>query len=76
MSNKLISEYGLEELNNLSVNELIKIKGVGVAKACKLVAGFELSKRVNAGRIEGKVVKNSGDVAHYYMEKMKDYKKE
>jgi hypothetical protein len=35
-----------------------------------------ISKRASAGRIHDKVVRNSSDIAHYYMEKMKDYKKE
>jgi len=35
-----------------------------------------ISKRASAGRIHDKIVRNSSDIAHYYMEKMKDYKKE
>ncbi len=76
VSNKLISKYGLDKLNSLSVNELMKIRGIGMAKACKIIATFEISKRANAGKINDKVIKNSSDIAHYYMEKMKDYKKE
>ncbi len=76
VSNRLIACYGVEKLNSLSLNELMKIKGIGMAKACKIIAAFEISKRVKAGRIHEKVVHNSSDIAHYYMEKMKDYKKE
>lgn len=53
VSNNLINEYGIEELNTLSMKELMKIRGIGTAKACKLIAAFELSKRVNAGKING-----------------------
>jgi|SRR3989344_2625745 len=76
MSNRLIKEYGIDTMNTLSISELSKIKGIGIAKASKLIAAFELSKRVNAGRICEKVVNSSADIAKYYMEKMKDLKKE
>jgi DNA repair protein RadC len=76
VSNRLIACYGVEKLSSLSPSELMKIKGIGMAKACKIIAAFEISKRVKAGRIHEKVIRNSSDIAHYYMEKMKDYKKE
>jgi DNA repair protein RadC len=76
LSNRLIASYGVEKLNALSPIELMKIKSIGEAKACKIIATFEISKRVSAGRIHDKIVRNSSDIAHYYMEKMKDYKKE
>ena len=76
LSNRMISTFGLDKLNSLSLNELIKIKGIGLAKASKIISAFELSKRVNSGRICEKVVKNPSDIAKYYMEKLKDLKKE
>lgn len=66
LSHRLISLHGLERLNCLSLSELQKIKGIGIAKASKVMAAFELSKRVNAGRIHEKVIRNSSDIAHYY----------
>lgn len=76
LSNRLISTFGLEKLNSLSLNELMKIKGIKLAKASKLIAAFELSKRINSGKICEKVVKNPSDIAKHYMEKLKDLKKE
>ncbi len=76
LSNRLITKYGLDNLNSLSLTELIQVKGIGFAKACKIIAAFELSKRVNAGKITGKVINSASDVASYYMEKMRDFKKE
>lgn len=76
LSNRLISTFGLDKLNSLSLSELMKIKGIKLAKASKLVAAFELSKRVNSGRVCENVVKNPSDIANYYIEKLKDLKKE
>ena len=76
MSNRLISKYGLDKLSDCSIKELQLIKGVGEAKAMQVIALFELSKRVRGGSIAEKVVKNSEDVAKYYIEKLKDKKKE
>ena len=76
LGNRLLSEKGLDKLNLLSIQELMKIKGIGIAKASKLVAAFELSKRVSSGKICEKIVKNPSDIASHYIEKLKDLKKE
>ena len=76
LSNRIISLFGIEKLNSLSLSELMKIKGIGLAKAAKLVAAFELNKRVNSGKICEKVINNASDIANYYVERLKDKKKE
>ena len=76
IGNRLLSENGLDKLNSLSIQELMKIKGIGLAKASKLIAAFELSKRVSSGKICEKIVKNPSDIASHYIEKLKDLKKE
>lgn len=76
LSNRLIAAYGLTELNSLSLNELMNLKGIGIAKATKLLAAFELSRRANSGKICEQVIHDASDIAKYYMEKLKDKKKE
>lgn len=76
LSHRLISTFSLDRLNSLSLSELMKIKGIGLAKAAKLVAAFELSKRVSSGKICEKIISNASDIANYYIEKLKDKKKE
>jgi len=65
-----------EEPEGIKLAELMKIKGIGLAKASTIQASFELNKRINSGKLPIKKVKNSSDIAKYYMEKMKDLKKE
>lgn len=76
LSHRLIASFGFEKLNLLSLTELMKIKGIGLAKASKLIAAFELSKRVSSGKICEKIVKNPSDIASHYISKLKDLKKE
>lgn len=48
MANKLLVEIDeLEHLYNVSVEELMNIKGIGRAKACKILAAIEFGKRLN-----------------------------
>ena len=76
LSHRLIARYGLDNLHALSLKELMDIKGIGVAKACKIIAAFELSKRANAGKIIGKQIDSAADVFSYYKEKLSNLKKE
>jgi len=76
MSNRLLSKYSVDTLSQCSLAELKSVSGIGDAKAMQIVACFELSKRANGGSIAEKVVNNSEDIAKYYMERLKDKKKE
>jgi len=76
VSNRLIGKYGLNTLSELSIEELRDIKGIGLVKAISLKASFEITKRVNSGKIIGVTLNNSSDVVNYYSEKLKDLKQE
>lgn len=48
LSSFLLKKYGsVKNLKNLTYHELVKIKGIGKAKACLVLAILELSKRMN-----------------------------
>lgn len=66
----------LRVLQNLSLEELKKIKGIGRVKAIRLKAAFEIAKRL-AQPIESEIfVKSSEDVAKLFMEELRFEKRE
>ena len=64
LSSRLVVD-GLEGLEGLSLKELMKVKGVGVAKACQVLALFEISRRFKVSKVSGKVIKCAKDVYDY-----------
>ena len=66
----------LRALQNLSLEELKEIKGIGRVKAIRLKAAFEIAKRL-ATPIENEIfVKSSEDVAKLFMEELRFEKRE
>ena len=76
MSNRLIKEYGLNNLFNCSVTELQKIKGIGPSKAMQLLAMAELGKRYSQSKNPIKKISRSKDVFDLFHERLKDKKQE
>ena len=76
LGQRIVNDTSLVGLNSLSMQDLLKIRGIGVGKAAKLICAFELSKRVCAGSIVGKRITCAADIANHYMEKLKDEKRE
>ena len=63
---RLLYQFGsLKELAGASVEELARIKGIGVAKACQIKAAFELASRMEGYSETGDkpIVKTPEDVA-------------
>ena len=72
-----LGKDNLNELGKLSLKELMKIKGIGEAKAISIVAALELGRRRQAtASLEKQVVSSSTDVAVYLQSKLQDYKHE
>lgn len=68
----------LKKLNNLNYEQLKTTKGIGMSKACTLLASIELGKRINR---EVDTIKNikftSADIVYkYYKDKLGDKKQE
>jgi len=74
----LLKVYGqLFELSRRSAREISRLKGIGLTKACTVVAAFELSRRVSAGSQNGKrKISCSDDIAAIFVPKLSHLKKE
>jgi DNA repair protein RadC len=67
----------LHELGKLSVKELIKVKGIGEAKAIAIAAALELGRRRHAvSYIQKKAANSSNEIAGFLQSKLKDFQHE
>ena len=72
-----LGRNNLNELGKLGVSELMKIKGIGLAKAITISAALELGRRREAASsLEKTIIKESRDIAKYLQALFKDYKHE
>jgi DNA repair protein RadC len=76
---RLLKEFGsLKGIAQASIEELSRVKGIGLAKACQIKAAFELAKRVDReGSAGGKTpVKVPADAVAVARNRLKDKQKE
>jgi len=72
-----LGQDNLVELGKLSIKDLVKIKGIGEAKAIIIAAALELGRRRQAASSLSKtLVRTSSDIAAYMQTKLKDYRHE
>lgn len=72
-----LSKDNLSELGKLSVKDLMKVKGIGEAKAISIAAALELGRRrQTSGTLQKKIISSSNDIADYCIAKLKDYRHE
>lgn len=78
LSNRVLMHFeGLKLLSDAIIEELMAIKGIGVAKGVLLLAAIELGKRMNQYRPDDKyVIRSPDDGADYIMEEMRSLKQE
>lgn len=68
-----LGKNNLHELGKVSIKELMKIKGIGEAKAITVVAALEIGRRRQDSIILQKaVIKQSSDIAIYLQNQFKD----
>ncbi len=72
-----LGKNSLPELGKLTVKQLMKIKGIGEAKAITIVAALEIGRRRQAMNfLEKEIVTSSRDVANYLQTLLKDHLRE
>lgn len=78
LARELLDRYkSLENLFSRSPSELMKIKGIGSAKAATLSAAFQLVRRIQSKTSKDQPsFKRAKDVANLYLPLMKDLRKE
>ena len=68
---------GIRNLSNITVEELSKIKGIGLAKACRIISALELGRRVSvASEMQKFKISSPQDIDNVYMEELRYKKKE
>lgn len=75
-ANRILSKYTLDRLSEISLNELLNIKGLGKAKACQIMAAFQLGKRLTRQELQARPVRNSADIAKHYLSELGPLRKE
>lgn len=75
---RVVEEFGdLVSLGRAGVDELTRIPGIGFARACQLVASFELGKRfARQSRTNGSRVRTPQDIARLFMDEMMHHDRE
>lgn len=64
----------LSELGKLSIKELMKVKGIGEAKAITIAAALEIGRRRQAlGSLDKPIVKDSKEIANYLQAILRDH---
>ncbi|MCD6115604.1 DNA repair protein RadC [bacterium] len=78
LARRIITLYtGLSKMAACTAGELLKVKGVGPAAVAKIMAAFEIGRRVEAGSYsKGKKITCVEDVVAYYRPLTRDLKKE
>jgi len=78
LARELLDRYeSLENLFSRSPSELMKVKGIGSAKAATLSAAFQLVRRIQSQKSKDRPsFKRARDVADYFLPLMKDLRKE
>ena len=73
---KLLAKYGLENLATCSLEQLMAEHGIGKAKACQIVALFELYRKLPQSQIQQRTIRTAQEAAEIYLPKLGHLKHE
>ncbi len=67
-----LDKRGLRFLAHCSPEELLKVNGLGTAKACNLIAAIELGKRLSTAPVEDRHrISCASDISRLFMERLR-----
>ena len=75
LANNILKQLDdINSLKEINLERLVKIKGIGKAKACELLAAIELGKRLNKkiDNLNQIKIYSSNSIYEYYQDKLKD----
>jgi DNA repair protein RadC len=78
LAEEIVTKYpSMHSLKNITLDELMTIKGIGKAKAIQVLAALELGKRTNQAILErGLQIRSPIDCAEYIAEEVKSLEQE
>ncbi len=63
LAQRLLSDNTIKKLSRLRISQITKTKGIGPAKACQIIACFELGRRVSVFQNSDKIaIQNAHDI--------------
>lgn len=65
LSKRLIDDYGIERLFRMNYKELERISGIKMAKATKLLATFEIARRILSSNVNDIILSSASDIFRY-----------
>ena len=77
LSTQIFQKYNLKSLSRIKISSLKKQLGIGDAKACQIVACFELGRRLSSFKKDKKIkINNAKDIANLFIPEMSSLRKE
>ncbi|MFT3845127.1 MAG: DNA repair protein RadC [Lacibacter sp.] len=67
-----LAKDNLNDLGKMSLKDLMKIDGIGEARAITIAAALELGRRRQATEVQKSIIKTSSDIAHFLQIQLKD----
>ncbi len=77
LARSLLSDFeGLSGLDRANITELLKVRGLSIAKVSQIKAAFELGKRVRSHSLHLKTFESSADVANFLAPQLENKRNE
>jgi DNA repair protein RadC len=78
LAKRLLAEHqNLSVIASKGVQELIRMKGIGPARSARILAAFEVGRRIQSGTVEKrKKIDSPADIVQYYLPRLGSEKRE